>query len=190
MKSEIKFWKKIVLSVGVMAFLFAVFFYLEVQNILSNGITEWTEDIEGDCAVVLTGSSGRVRAGVDLLVRGHVKRLILSGVHPTSTLREIIPELPFYGDLSSDKIYLERHSSTTYGNVKQSLALVQRLGCEDVIIVTSHLHMYRATKIFKKVFPKNFPLKSLSIKHGSGPVKLSSIFLESYKSLFYALWAY
>lgn len=181
---------KVFISIGIATFLFVLFFYLEVQNVLSNDITEWTEDVEGDCAVVLTGSPGRVRAGVDLLTRGHARRLILSGVHPTSTLREIIPELPFYGDLPADKIYLERHSSTTYGNVKQSLALVQRLKCRDVIVVTSHLHMYRAVKIFKKVFPKDFPLKSLSIKHGHGPVKLSSILLESYKSLFYALWAY
>ena len=32
--------------------------------------------------------------------------------------------------------------------------LVEALNCKDVILITSHLHMYRASRTFKAIFPE------------------------------------
>src|SRR5580692_7608735 len=109
--------------------IFGWLYYREWSTIAKEPITAWTEDHKADCAVVLTGGPGRVREGFDLLAQGQVRKLIISGVHPKATLREIFPQWPFYGNLREEDVVLERRSATTYGNAQQSLPLVEALHC-------------------------------------------------------------
>jgi uncharacterized SAM-binding protein YcdF (DUF218 family) len=153
-------------------------------------ISAWTEDHKGDCAVVLTGGAGRVREGFDLLAQGQVRKLIISGVHAHSTLRDIFPQLPFYGDLRPEDVILERRSTTTYGNAVQSLPLVEALRCRRVVLITSHVHMRRSLKTFRAVFPADVLLSTRSISSGAVPARSSDVFVEALKSIFYSLWAY
>src|SRR5882672_1590713 len=111
------------LSVFVLAL--AGLFSREIGLIEREPISAWVEDHKADCAVVLTGGPGRIREGFDLLAQGQVRKLIISGVHPRSTLREIFPQWPFYGGLHEDDVVLEKRSTTTYGNAQQSLPLVE-----------------------------------------------------------------
>ncbi len=168
----------------------AIRFRIEYHTVLSIPPNSWTEDQVADCAVVVTGSPGRVREGVDLLYRGSVKKLIISGVHPQAGWREILPTAPFYGGLKDEDIILERRSTTTYGNATQTLPLVEALHCRSLILVTSRLHMHRALKTFRAVFPPDFPILSQAIVSGSLVPDWSDVIAESIKSLFYSLWAY
>ncbi len=165
-------------------------FLLEMDRISRQPITAWLEDHSADCAVVLTGSSGRVREGFDLLSRKSIKKLIISGVHPTSNLREIFPRWPFYGNLKKEDVILEKQSSTTYGNAQQSLPLVEALNCRDVVVITSRLHLYRAKKMFNKIYPPEISIYYRSVLSGRFKVDLSDLSIESLKSLFYSIWAY
>ncbi len=153
-------------------------------------VNSWTEDHFADCAVVLTGSRGRVREGVDALYQGRVKKLIISGVYQGAQWREIFPQWIYYGDINSNDVILEKRSLTTFGNAQQSLALVEALGCGDILLITSNLHLYRSFKIFSKYYPENIGIQPVSVVSGSFESGIDEILIESLKSLFYSLWAY
>jgi uncharacterized SAM-binding protein YcdF (DUF218 family) len=150
----------------------------------------WYEDQTADCGIVLTGGPGRIREGFDLLSQRAVQKLIISGVHHKSTLREIFPLWPYYGSLSESDVVLERRSGTTYGNAQQSLPLVEALHCKNVVVITSQLHMHRSLKTFRAIFPPEIEIKGRAIVAGTFHPKVWDHGMETLKSLFYALWAY
>ncbi len=165
-------------------------FTREQRLVASEPISAWVEDHRADCAVVLTGGPGRVREGFDLLAQGQVHKLIISGVHPKATLREIFPQWPYYGPLRVEDVVLERRSTTTYGNAQQSLPLVEAVRCRSLVLITSHLHMRRAYKTFRQVYPPEILILSRAVSSGSVPPRAMDLANEVLKSLFYSLWAY
>lgn len=181
------------ISLGLVA---AVFFTLgglfrrEMGFIEHEPITAWSEDHKADCAVVLTGGPGRIREGFDLLAQGQVKKLIISGVHPKATLREIFPQWPFYGNLREEDVVLERRSATTYGNAQQSLPLVEAMHCRSLVLITSHLHMRRAFRTFRQVYPPEVLILARSVSSGFIPPRVWDLSIETLKSFFYSTWAY
>lgn len=184
-------WRRIIIvNMVLLAFLALIRLKVEYALVTSTPPTSWTEDIQADCAVVLTGGPGRVKEGVDLLYRGAVKKLIVSGVHPKVSWREILPQAVFYGGLKEEDVVLERRSTTTYGNAIQSLPLVEALHCRSVALVTSTLHMHRAHRTFRGVFPEDFPIVAHATVGGGLRPSLADAFFETTKSVFYSLWAY
>lgn len=166
------------------------FFNREMKVVANEPISAWTEDHRADCAVVLTGGPGRIREGFDLLAQGQVHKLIISGVHPRATLREIFPQWPYYGSLREEDVVLERRSGTTYGNAQQSLPLVEAVRCRSLVLVTSHLHMRRAYNTFRRVYPPEVLILTRGVSSGAVPPRAMDNALEVLKSLFYSLWAY
>lgn len=162
----------------------------EMKVIAAEPISAWTDDHRADCAVVVTGGPGRVREGFDLLAHGQVHKLIISGVHPQATLREIFPQWPYYGSLRVEDVVLERRSLTTYGNAVQSLPLIEAMRCRSLVLVTSHVHMRRAFKTFRQMFPQEIMILTRSVSSGAVPPRWADLFIEAVKSLFYSLWAY
>lgn len=165
-------------------------FYREYIKINSITVTSWTQDHRADCAVVLTGSVGRVREGFDVLARKQVKKLIISGVHLGAELSLIFPHWSFYGELKEEDVILEKQSGTTYGNARQTLAITQALGCRDIILITSRLHTERAYQTFVSVFPPNYPIYKRSVLSGSYHLNFWDVVIETSKSVFYSLWVY
>lgn len=162
----------------------------ELREVTSEPISAWIEDHRADCAVVLTGGPGRIREGFDLLAQGQVHKLIISGVHPKATLREIFPQWPYYGTLRAEDVVLERRSGTTYGNAQQSLPLVEAVRCRSLVLITSHLHMRRAYKTFRRVYPPEVLILTRGVSSGAFPPRWVDSSVEVLKSLFYSLWAY
>ncbi len=140
--------------------------------------------------MVLTGGPGRVREGFDLLAQGQVHKLIISGVHPRATLRDIFPQWSYYGGLRIEDVVLERRSATTYGNAQQTLPLVEALRCRSLVLITSHLHMRRSYRTFRRIIPEETIISTRAVSSGSVPPKFSDLSFEALKSLFYSLWAY
>lgn len=175
----------------VLAMATILLYYKVAGIVLSPPVNSWTEDQRADCAVVLTGGPGRIREGVDLLAQSSVKKLIVSGVFPGVGLRDIFPQAPYYHSVSPHDIVLEKRSLTTFGNAQQSLALVEALRCRDVILVTSRLHMERALRIFRRVFPPDFPIYPRSVVSGATlSPRPFDVLVESTKFIFYSLWAF
>lgn len=180
-------------ALGVFLLLVGLLFLLikkEEKKILLTPVHSWIVDQTADCGLVLTGGPGRLREGFNLLYRGSVKKLIISGVHPDADLRDIFPQWPYYGSIRETDVILEKRSATTYGNAQQSLALVEAMHCRDVILVTSRLHMYRALQTFRKYFPAQFPIYPRAVIVGSLDPSYLDLSTEAAKSVFYSVWAY
>ncbi len=187
--------KKILLHRKLLIFLLAVVIFLgiflrELDHIQEEPIGSWKNDVHADCAVVLTGGVGRVREGLDLLSRKAVKKLVISGVHSSANLREIIPLWPFLGELNEDDIVLDRRSRTTYGNAQQSLPIVEALRCKDIVLITSQVHMHRAYQTFKATFPEKIIIYRSAIVAGRAESGRWDLATEVLKCLFYSVWAY
>ncbi len=160
------------------------------RRIVSEPITSWSQTQNADCGVVLTGGAGRVKEGFALLSQKRIKKLIISGVHPDAHLRDIFPLWPVSGDLSEADVILDRRSSTTYGNAQQTYPLVEALRCQDILLITSGVHMDRAYRTFVSAYPKNFPIIRQTIVAGRGEADLWEISNEILKTIFYSLWAF
>lgn len=163
--------------------------FLELKS-NSQVFNTWTEDLTGDCAVVLTGGAQRLREGFDLLSQKRVKKLIVSGVNPESRLLDIFPLLPFYGNIDKKDIVLERLSRNTYENGKYSMPLIETLNCKEVLIVTSSVHMDRALRAFRAQAPESIMLMPAAVYPGRQELEDQEILLEVVKHFFYSLWAY
>lgn len=192
---KLKFWP--IVNLRFQATLLGLIFgflayqsYLEGYQILKTEVNSWTEDLAADCAVVLTGGPQRVREGFDLLANHRVKKLIISGVHPRAQLREIMPNILFYGEINEKDIILERKSGTTYGNAQQSLVISEAAGCRDILLVTSKWHMHRAYKTFRAIFPENIAIYKNAVYGGLQKNVYFEVGWEIFKTLFYKLWVF
>lgn len=162
----------------------------EKKRILDIPVSSWQKEQNADCALVLTGGKGRISEGFSLLSQSRVKKLIISGVNPKARLRDIFPQLPFYGPINSKDVILEKYSRTTFGNSQQSIALLSALGCKSSILITSKLHMYRAIKVFQANLPEGYPLYPRAVLWFGENEGVIDLYLEVFKSMFYRLWAY
>ncbi len=162
----------------------------EMQKVTQYPVSAWTESQQAECAIVLTGEKSRVGEGFDLLYRNQVKRLIISGVNPTSYLEEIFPNIIFYGKIEPENIILEKSSKTTFGNAQQTLPIVETLKCHDIILVTSRLHMYRSMRTFQAAYPADIPIYPRGTVGRRYVLTFDQIAIESLKSMFYSLWVY
>jgi len=168
---------------------FGSLLYREVSRIRSYSPTAWSHDVSADCAVVLTGGPHRSREGLDLLAQGQVKKLIITGTNPNSDIELIFPEWPYFGDIDRKDVILEKHSQTTYGNAQQAQAVVEAVGCQDMVLITSQIHMYRAYRTFRVVFPREFPIYQRAVV---GDTYIPDVWMaieEAFKAIFYRfLW--
>ncbi len=165
-------------------------YYHESQRIIATPIDAWESDATADCAVVLTGGPGRVKEGLDLLLRKQVQRVIVAGVNPQVGLRDLYPQLILYPQVNEKDLVLERRSETTYGNALQSLPIVEALQCRSILLVTSYLHMNRALRTFVSTYPRDIVVTPYSIAGNEYPPHHWDLLIEVVKTWFYALWAY
>jgi uncharacterized SAM-binding protein YcdF (DUF218 family) len=97
-----------------------------------------------DGIVVLTGGSSRVSDAMELLAGGYGKRLLISGVHPTSGASEISRSLPDNQQLLSCCVDLDYSALNTRSNAAETRRWAHERGFRSLIVVTSNYHMPRA----------------------------------------------
>jgi uncharacterized SAM-binding protein YcdF (DUF218 family) len=174
------------LSVFITATLALAYLYWQFrETILQEPISAWEMTSPADCALVLTGGPGRVRAGFDLLSNHQAKKLIISGVHSDVQIHELLPLWAVYGEINEDDVVLEKRSETTYGNAQQSLVIAEALRCRDLLLVTSRIHMPRAFRIFRDVFPTTLAIRKYAIISGRAHPLEWEILTEFFKMILY-----
>jgi uncharacterized SAM-binding protein YcdF (DUF218 family) len=99
---------------------------------------------EADGIVVLTGGSSRVSDAMELLAAGYGKRLLISGVHPTSAVSDISRSLSENQSLLGCCVDLDRSAVNTRSNAAETRRWVHERGFKSLIVVTSNYHMPRA----------------------------------------------
>ena len=102
-----------------------------------------------DGIVVLTGGSSRVSDAMELLADGYGKRLLISGVHPTSAASDISRSLSD-NSLSDNQsllgccVDLDYSAVNTRSNAAETRRWAHERGFKSLIVVTSNYHMPRA----------------------------------------------
>jgi uncharacterized SAM-binding protein YcdF (DUF218 family) len=96
-----------------------------------------------DGIVVVTGGALRITDAIELLSAGRGKRLLISGVHPATTSREIARLMPEYGALIACCVDLDHSAVNTVGNAVETEHWARARGFHSLIVVTSNYHMPR-----------------------------------------------
>ena len=106
--------------------------------------TQAPPERKADGIVVLTGGASRVSDAMELLAAGYGKRLLISGVHPTSAASDISRTLPERQTYFSCCVDLDRSAVNTRSNAAETRRWVHERGFKSLIVVTSNYHMPRA----------------------------------------------
>lgn len=101
-------------------------------------------DRDADGIVVLTGGAARINDAIELLASGRGKRLLISGVHPTTRSIELARLVPEYKRMFSCCIDLGHSAINTIGNAVETRHWARDRGFHSLVVVTSSYHMPRA----------------------------------------------
>lgn len=105
---------------------------------------------QGEGIVVPTGGAERVATGFDLLAAGG-KRLLITGVHPDTTLTAL--EGLVKRKVDPCCVDLDYTAPNTRGNAEFAAGWVKKYGFTRVRLVTSWYHMPRSLELFRRAMP-------------------------------------
>jgi len=94
--------------------------------------------------VALTGGAARITDAVELLASGRGRRLLISGVNPTTHSSELSRLVPAYQQMFSCCVDLDYSAVNTIGNAVETRRWVRTHGFHSLVVVTSNYHMQRA----------------------------------------------
>lgn len=117
---------------------------------------EQTEQIparHADGAVALTGGADRISDALDLLSRGVVDRLLITGVNPATSKAELVRQSPHARALFDCCIELGYMAANTIGNAAETERWVRLRHIRSLVVVTSNYHMPRAMAEIASALP-------------------------------------
>lgn len=132
-------------------------------------------DPKADAIVVLTGGTERIKQALELLSQGRAKRLLISGVHPGTSQKQIAASTEVDEELFECCVDLDRIAMNTIGNAYETSDWVSRFGFRSLLVVTSAYHLPRASLELRAALPhldliaypvisKNLDLRSWYLK--------------------------
>jgi uncharacterized SAM-binding protein YcdF (DUF218 family) len=110
-------------------------------------------DPKADAIVVLTGGYQRIDQAVELLRTGAGNRLLISGVHPTTTRAQIRKMTQSPANLFSCCVDIGYDAVDTIGNAREAAKWIHSKGYKSVLVVTNNYHMPRSIAELKYVDP-------------------------------------
>ena len=166
----------------ILIFVPSFFFLLELRRVSVGGISPYNGKHKADCAVVLirhTGNQGP--EGFDFSLSHAVRKWVILAVPSELSLRDILPQ-------KTKDIILEEQSKSLYEDAERALRLVKQHSCKNILLIASSLHIYRAQRLFRTIFPPGYRINMVAA--ASSSISFESYVVEALKSLFYSLWAY
>lgn len=142
-------WALGVCAAAVVALVFAGF--LNFVRLVPEG--EQASPPPGDGIVALTGGAERLSDALRLLASGRGKRLLISGVHPETTERELARAQPDYAAFARCCVDLGRRALNTAGNAVETKRWAVSHGFRSLIVVTSGYHMPRTMMELAREMP-------------------------------------
>lgn len=110
-------------------------------------------DVRADGIVVLTGGRARISEALELLEKKRAQRLLISGVHPATTARQIVRRTESRQALFACCVDLDRRAQDTIGNATESSKWAESHGFKSLIVVTSAYHMPRSILELRAAMP-------------------------------------
>ena len=110
---------------------------------------------EADAIVVLTGGTGRLEHGLELLADKRGKALFISGVGKKSTLADLMhyAQPRIRKDVENMPIVLGHEAENTIGNARETAGWLRKEGYKTIYLVTSNYHMPRSLVEMREVAP-------------------------------------
>jgi uncharacterized SAM-binding protein YcdF (DUF218 family) len=106
-------------------------------------------------AIVLTGGSGRLEVGIELLSQEKIQHLFISGVYKGVEVTELLHLLQKSPEKLSCCITLGFEATNTKGNAYEAVNwLKENDGYKNILLVTSSYHMPRSMVEFQRAFKK------------------------------------
>jgi uncharacterized SAM-binding protein YcdF (DUF218 family) len=116
--------------------------FLWFANAIARSEPTLTRNADG--IVVLTGSPLRIDDAIELLAAGRSQRLLISGVHPSTSTAELVRGRPEYQKWFACCVELGHEAVNTRGNAAETARWAKKRGVRSLIVVTSAWHMPRA----------------------------------------------
>jgi uncharacterized SAM-binding protein YcdF (DUF218 family) len=142
LRRRIRRWFRVFLFGGIALVFIAALGFVSFADSLPRSESRVTTKTDG--IVVLTGGASRIVDAVELLASGHGKRLLISGVNPTTTPDELTRVNPDFERLLQCCIDLGHQATNTIGNAVETARWVREKNFRSIIVVTSGWHMPRA----------------------------------------------
>jgi uncharacterized SAM-binding protein YcdF (DUF218 family) len=101
-------------------------------------------DRTADGIVALTGGASRIADAVELLASGRGRRLLITGVGPTTNAVELMRLAPDHARWFDCCVDLDHTAANTVGNAVQTRRWARERGFRSLLVVTSGYHMPRA----------------------------------------------
>jgi len=137
--AQIARWFTAAVLLAVLAIAGGFFWFL--NNV---SVSEIPLNARADGIVVLTGGASRIEDAIELLASGNGRRLLISGVNPSTSEREIARLKPEHGKIITCCVDLDRMAVNTITNATETRRWVKDRGFASLIVVTSNYHMPRA----------------------------------------------
>ncbi|MEP3431613.1 MAG: YdcF family protein [Roseibium sp.] len=129
---------------------------------------EIPDTVSADAIVVLTGGQARVTEAVKLLEDGRAKRLLISGVHPGTTRKQLAAVTASPMPLEKKTVDLDRVALNTAGNAAETASWVRKNDFSSLLVVTSAYHLPRAAAELSGALPDvdliGYPVFSKDLK--------------------------
>lgn len=107
-----------------------------------------------DAIVVLTGGTERIETALKLIDCQLAQRLLISGVNPQTTLKDILGAVTMsYKNLDPSIIDLDYQSDSTCENAQQTAKWIWNHNFRSVRLVTAHYHIHRSLLEFYQRLP-------------------------------------
>lgn len=106
-----------------------------------------------DGIIVLTGGESRLEAGLDLLAKRRGKRLLISGVNPSTNSQSLIRVTHSDPKLFDCCVDLGHEAINTIGNAEEATDWVKKNHYQRVYIVTNDYHMPRSLRELNRLMP-------------------------------------
>ena len=145
---------------------------------------------KADAIIVLTGGTSRLDAAMNLLETGKGQRLLISGVHPSATRRQLQIATGSDKTLFSCCVDIDHAALDTIGNAEESAKWVERHAYSRVILVTNNYHMPRSLlemgRLLGNARLEPYPVVNSNLENGgwlTKPEALRVLFTEYNKYL-------
>jgi uncharacterized SAM-binding protein YcdF (DUF218 family) len=117
-----------------------------------------------DAVVVITGGSGRIEHGIDVLSKGNAKRMLIAGTDPSVTKPDLIRRLGGKKKLFDCCVDLGSESVDTRSNAEEAKRWLDKHRYKSLRLVTSDWHMRRARYEFRRVMNGKYELVPDAVK--------------------------
>ena len=155
---------KIAISLGGILILYIVSFLnfifdIDKKYIIKNNVNN---------IVVLTGNTGRLISGLDLMSNNIKSRMLITGVAKGVKYSEIIKNK----DIKKNRIELGYAAHSTLGNAIETSVWIKKYKINAIILVTDSWHMQRALLLFNATMP--------NIEISPHPIQSNNFLIKDY----------